>query len=121
MLENPETGITEQKLNHLDRILFGKNTIFVFKYPLMKKRLIAIREQIREENPSIEEEELYFQAKELLSQESLRNEDEEEEKEGDENGWVRVNDYSKEEIDEDLNAIDWDFAYKEVLKIENKK
>ncbi len=34
---------------------------------------------------------------------------------------MRVEDYSKEEIDEDLNAIDWDFAYDEVLKIEEKK
>lgn len=34
---------------------------------------------------------------------------------------MRVEDYTKEEIDEDLNAIDWEFAYEEVLKIEEKK
>lgn len=51
MQENPETGITEQRLYHLDRILFGKNTIFVFKYPLMKRKYMEIKESIREKNP----------------------------------------------------------------------
>lgn len=37
--ENPETGLSEARLFHLDRILFGSNTIFIFKYPLMKRKL----------------------------------------------------------------------------------
>jgi hypothetical protein len=34
---------------------------------------------------------------------------------------MRVDDYSKHEIEEDMNSIDWEFAYNEVLKIEEKK
>ena len=34
---------------------------------------------------------------------------------------LKVEDYSKIEIDEDMNSIDWDLAYGEVLKIEDEK
>lgn len=34
---------------------------------------------------------------------------------------MRVDDYTKQEIDEDMNSIEWEMAYKEVLKIEEKK
>jgi hypothetical protein len=34
---------------------------------------------------------------------------------------LRVEDYSKVEIEEDMNSIDWDFAYNEVLKLEEMK
>jgi hypothetical protein len=34
---------------------------------------------------------------------------------------IRVDDYSKIEIEEDMNATDWEFAYKEVLKLEEEK
>ena len=34
---------------------------------------------------------------------------------------MKVEGYSKVEIDEDMYAIDWDIAYQEVLKIEEEK
>jgi len=46
---DPETGITEARLFHLDRIMFGTNAIFVFKYPLLKRRLNKIKASVREE------------------------------------------------------------------------
>jgi hypothetical protein len=49
----------------------------------------------------------------------------EESKEGDEDDQRRalltVADYSQEEIDEDITSVDWDFAYNEVLKIDERK
>lgn len=33
----------------------------------------------------------------------------------------RCDDYTQDEIDEDENAVDWDFAYGEVLQIEERK
>lgn len=30
-------------------------------------------------------------------------------------------DYSQEEIDEDITSVDWDFAYNEVLRIDERK
>jgi hypothetical protein len=39
MVEDPSTGITEYRLFHMDRILFGSNTILVFKYPLMNRKI----------------------------------------------------------------------------------
>ncbi len=34
---------------------------------------------------------------------------------------MRVEDYTEEEIQEDINIVDWDFAYSEVLKLEERK
>jgi len=33
---------------------------------------------------------------------------------------MRVDDYTKEEIEEDMHFIDWEFAYNELLKSEDK-
>ena len=49
MNEDPETGIAEHRLFHMDRILFGSNTIFLFKYPLMKRKLDQIKSEIESE------------------------------------------------------------------------
>lgn len=43
MQEDPDTGISEQRLFHLDRILFGSNTILVFKYPLLNRKFRELR------------------------------------------------------------------------------
>jgi len=32
-----------------------------------------------------------------------------------------VADYTEEEIEEDLSSVDWDFAYNEILKIDERK
>ena len=50
MNEDPETGIAEHRLFHMDRILFGSNTIFLFKYPLMKRKLDQIKHEIESES-----------------------------------------------------------------------
>lgn len=34
---------------------------------------------------------------------------------------MRVDDYTEEEIQEDINIVDWDFAYSEILKLEERK
>jgi hypothetical protein len=47
-----------QRLNHLDRILFGSNTILVFKYPLMKRGLMQLKSEILGGNPDMTAEEL---------------------------------------------------------------
>jgi hypothetical protein len=49
----------------------------------------------------------------------------EETKEGDEGEQglspLAVADYTEDEIEEDVNGIDWDFAYNEILKIDERK
>ena len=34
---------------------------------------------------------------------------------------MRVDDYTEEEVQEDINVVDWDFAYSEILKLEERK
>ena len=34
---------------------------------------------------------------------------------------MRVDDYTELEIQEDINMVDWDFAYNEILKLEERK
>jgi hypothetical protein len=46
LTEDKDTGVCEQRLHHLDRILFGTNTILLFKYPLLRKKFDKIKEKI---------------------------------------------------------------------------
>lgn len=69
--DNEETGSAVQRLFHLDRILFGSNTILVFKYPLMKRKLLRIKTQLLEQFPQLTAEELESRAKQALVSESL--------------------------------------------------
>lgn len=32
-----------------------------------------------------------------------------------------VEDYTREEVEQDMNSIDWERAYNEILKVEEKK
>ena len=34
---------------------------------------------------------------------------------------LTIADYNDEEIEEDINGVDWDFAYNEVLRIDERK
>jgi hypothetical protein len=45
---DPVTGVLERKLFHLDRIMFGTNTILLFKFPLLKRKLNMVKHEIRE-------------------------------------------------------------------------
>jgi len=60
-----------QRLYHLDRILLGSNTILVFKYPLMKRKLLQIKSKFLSEIPDISAEELEQTAKQVLLNEPL--------------------------------------------------
>ena len=117
-----------QRLYHLDRILFGSNTILVFKYPLMKRKLLQIKSKFLSEIPDISAEELEQTAKQVLLNEPLIqiSYSEEESKEaGDDDALRRtamtVEDYDDDEVEDDDRQIDWDFAMDEILKIENRK
>lgn len=104
--------------------MFGTNTILVFKYPLMKRELNAIKAKIREEKTDLSEQEL-----EALARQQMENldsivketESDQEQEEESKQSSLRVEDYTKEEMDEDTNTVDWDTAYNEVLAVEEKK
>lgn len=34
---------------------------------------------------------------------------------------MTVDDYTEDEVQEDINSVDWDYAYNEILKIEERK
>ena len=91
----------------------------------MKRKFKQIKDSLLE-GASKSESEIERLAREQLESEPLINKDEEQqEEEGEDNqqkvSLMRVEDYTKEEIDEDMHAIDWEFAYSEVLKVEEKK
>lgn len=71
MEEDAETGIFEYRLVHLDRILFGSNTILVFKYPLLKRKMFQVKTRLLEQNPQITEEELEAESRKILAHEGL--------------------------------------------------
>mmetsp|Transcript_1342 Transcript_1342/g.850 ORF Transcript_1342/g.850 Transcript_1342/m.850 type:complete len:97 (-) Transcript_1342:1647-1937(-) len=96
--------------------MFGTSAMFLFKFPLLKRKLNRIKAGIREANEnSLEESEVDELAKEAIIKEDLidmnseckEDEDEEEVRKQ----LVRVEDYSKVEIEEDMNTIDWEIAY----------
>lgn len=124
MQEDANTGITEARLFHMDRILFGQNTILVFKYPLMNRKIKQIRAQVRRNNPNFDQEQVEKFARMVLIEEGLINLDDgskfesEEEETAHRQQLMTVEDYSEEEINEDINGVDWDYAYNEILKIE---
>ena len=69
---DPLTGVLERRLYHLDRILFGTNTILLFKYPLLKRRLNKIKFEIRESKQDYyTDEEVEQKALEVLSSQDL--------------------------------------------------
>jgi len=123
-LEDPDTGVAEQRLYHFDRIMFGTNTILVFKYPLMKRKLNAIKAKLKEEQTDLSEQELEAMARRQM--ENLDSivkgaESDQEQEEESKQSSLKVEDYTKEEMDEDTNTVDWDTAYNEVLAVEEKK
>lgn len=109
----------------MDRVLFGSNTIFVFKYPLLKRKMQQLKMQIFEANSGFSGEELESLVREKVINISLISTDEEVKSGDDEDESRRkqmtVEDYNEDEIDEDINGIDWDFAYNEILKIDERK
>ena len=43
---------------HLDRIMFGNNTLLLFKYPLLKRKCMEIRRKLLLEEKKMTDEEL---------------------------------------------------------------
>ena len=69
---DPDTGIIEARLFHLDRIMFGTSAIFVFKYPLLKRKMNLIKASIREQyQNSLLEEEVDEKAREQIIKSDL--------------------------------------------------
>jgi len=68
----------------MDRVLFGSNTILVFKYPLLKRKLQHVKDSLLNDNPGLQEDELEAKACELLASMSLYDTQDEESKEADE-------------------------------------
>lgn len=120
--EVPETDDGDQilykvALNHLDRIFIGVNTMFIFKYPLLRLKADETRSILRIANPLMEDhllEELVFQR---LLEQGVKTMDEPLVCEADQ--------YTQEEIDgDDANIMDFDKAYEEatlVDKLEKRK
>lgn len=129
----------ERILHHMDRILFGFNTIFIFRYPLMKRKLEKLmRGRILQETAGIQDMEkdeamnlLLLKAEEVVDNEGIYVEndyvvsveiDEDDEEDDDER---RNNEYGKlmsetydadeQQQDIELYKIDWDKAHKEAF------
>lgn len=64
----------------MDRVLFGSNTILVFKYPLLKRKLQLVKESLLNDAPGLQEDELEAKARELISSMSLFDAQDEESK-----------------------------------------
>lgn len=57
--ENIEDAVLyKAALNHLDRIFIGVNTMFIFKYPLMRLKADEVREIVKIGNPTLNESEI---------------------------------------------------------------
>lgn len=104
-------------LNHLDRIFIGVNTMFIFKYPLLRLKADEMRAQLKTENPSMEDQELETLLFQNLLSQGVKTQDEP----------VICNEdqYTQWHIDDDnANIMDFDKAYEEatlVDKLEKRK
>lgn len=101
MQEDPQTGLSEYRLWHLDRVLFGSNTILVFKYPLMNRKLRQIKQKVAIENEGIDQDQIEQTARKILVEDGLIDlkdfegaDDEDEARQK----LMRVDDYTEEEI-----------------------
>ena len=109
-------------------MLFGSNTILVFKYPLLKRKLQEARDLLSQRTPGMDDDDLEREARAyVISHGLIANNDDNEENKADESEedalkrMITVEDYSEEEIEQDIAMVDWDFAYNEILKIEQRK
>ena len=109
--------IFKTTLNHLDRIFIGVNTMFIFKYPLMRLKADEMREIIRIANPTLDataQEELVIQR---LIEEGVKAKDDPIVCDEDQ--------YNDKHLNaDDANVMDFDKAYEEatlVDKLEKRK
>ena len=53
-IQQDEAGVSCQRLFHMDRVLFGSNTILVFKYPLLKRKLQQVKDSLLNDSPGLD-------------------------------------------------------------------
>jgi len=101
----------ERKLWHLDRISFGTRTILIFKYPMQKRKLAALKRQIMAEDEELPNEAAEEKAKaELQTLLPTHVEHEEGEEEEEEKYSIIADEYSHAEEEEDMAGITWEMA-----------
>lgn len=87
----------------MDSIYFGSTgAVLLFKYPLMKRKIAEIQNQM---------DGMEFDIVEVLMEDKLTE---------DISNLV-CEDYTEEEIKHDFESIDWEKAYEQITKIENSK
>lgn len=92
------------KLWHMDRIIFGNNSVFLFRYPKQKHLL----EELDNDKASLTQ---------IIEGEKDDQDDEEEEtKEKDAPHFLSAETYDHDELESDLVGIDWETAINEMLK-----
>jgi hypothetical protein len=126
-----DSGILEQRLWHLDRILFGSNTILMFKYPALKRKFEQAKRMIESRTPGMDADQMDSEIRAALIKRGIFSDSEVSQAISESEGGLSedevrrnlmiVADYTDMEIDEDINRVDWEFAYNEILKIEERK
>lgn len=92
----------------------------------MNRKIKQIKAQVSRENPDLTDEQIEQFAKRVLIEEGLfkfqpEKYETEEEETAARQQLMTVDDYTEDEIQEDINSVDWDYAYSEILKIEERK
>lgn len=111
-----------QVLGHLDTVYFGPGAMLLFKFPLMKRTLIRIQDEIQQEQAEAREadpeaevmdsDEIAALAYNRLMEQGVGTDDLTQ---------VICEDYSEEEIKNDRNAVDWEQAQEEVDRVEEQR
>ena len=105
----------KQIMNHLDTIYFGSGAMLLFKYALQSRKCEAMRKEImaetddQEDGNTLSEEEINILVQSRLVDSGLTD---------DITQGVVCEDYTDEEIQKDIDAVDFDKAQDEVEKVE---
>ena len=90
-------------LNHLDKIYFGSGAMLLFKYPMQKRWVEKYKAEIKEEDEGLDDEEISILANERLLNSGITDDIEKEDE-------IICQDYTDEEIQADMDAVDFDHA-----------
>ena len=109
--------IYKARLNHLDRIFVGVNTMFIFKYPLQRLKADELRSGLKSANPTMDEQALEALVLQQLLEQGVKAKDEP--------LTCTEAQYTEDHVDADTaNIMDFDKAYEEatlVDKLEKRK
>lgn len=103
-----------QVLHHLDKLYFGSGAMLLFKYPMQKRIMDRIWNEVEEEDPSLDKDEIRVLAQDRLLNQGLTDDITNMEE-------IVCEDYTDEEIREDIEAVDFDSAQAEVVRMEEEK